>query len=65
MDFRNATRRYAALGTPAQMEEQIRAFYDAGVRHLVIDLLGPYEERAAQIERFAAEVLPRLDDLRG
>jgi probable F420-dependent oxidoreductase len=65
MDFRQAARRYAALGTPDQVAERIRAFHAAGVRHISIDLLGPYEERLAQIERFAADVLPLLADLRG
>jgi len=65
MDFRRAAERYAALGRPAQVAEKIRAFYDAGVRHLVLDLVGPYEERPQQIEAFAREVLPLLADLRG
>jgi probable F420-dependent oxidoreductase len=65
MDFRPAARRYAALGTAQQIAATIRAFHAAGVRHLSIDLLGRYEERPAQIERFAAEVLPLLADLRG
>ena len=65
MDFRKAAQRYCALGTPAQMAERIRAFHAAGVRHVVLDLLGPYEERPAQIERFAADVLPLLRDLTG
>jgi hypothetical protein len=30
----------------------------------VLDLLGPYEERRAQIEWFAADALPLLKDLR-
>src|SRR5271166_2388845 len=50
MDFRPAAQRYAALGTPAQVAERIRAFHAAGVRHVTIDLVGPYEERPAQIE---------------
>jgi hypothetical protein len=65
MDFRQAARRYAALGIQAQVAERIRAFHTAGARHIVIDLLGPYEERSAQIEWFAADVLPLLADLRG
>jgi probable F420-dependent oxidoreductase len=65
MDFRHAARRYAALGTPADVAERIHVFHAAGARHIVIDLLGRYEERPAQVERFAAEVLPRLADLRG
>jgi probable F420-dependent oxidoreductase len=63
-DFRRATERYAALGRPEQVADRIRAFYDAGVRHLVLDLVGPYEERPQQIERFARDVLPLLADLR-
>jgi len=65
MDFRRAAERYAALGGPDQVAERIRAFYDAGARHIVLDLVGPYEERPAQIERFAREVMPLLADLRG
>lgn len=65
MDFRKAAQRYCALGPPAQVAESVRGFYDAGVRHVILDLLGPYEERHRQIEWFAAEALPLLADLRG
>ncbi|HWB48527.1 MAG TPA: LLM class flavin-dependent oxidoreductase [Stellaceae bacterium] len=65
MDFRRAAERYAALGNPEQVAARIRDFYQAGVRHVVIDLVGPYEERPHQIERFARNVLPLLADLRG
>jgi probable F420-dependent oxidoreductase len=64
MDFRRAAERYAALGPPEQVAQQLRAFWDVGVRHLVIDLVGPYEERPRQIEEFARNVLPLLADLR-
>jgi probable F420-dependent oxidoreductase len=64
MDFRRAAERYAALGRPEQVAARIRAFHDAGVRHLVLDLVGPYEERPQQIEEFARDVLPLLADLR-
>lgn len=63
MDFRKPAMRYCALGTPQQVAERIRAFYAAGVRHVVLDLLGPYEQRNAQIEQFAAEAVPLLRDL--
>jgi len=63
MDFRKATQRYAALGPPAQVAEKIQAFYDAGVRHLVLDFVGPPEDRDTQIDWFAAEVLPLLKPL--
>jgi probable F420-dependent oxidoreductase len=64
MDFRKAAQRYAALGRPDQVAETIRKFHAAGVRHLVVDLCGPYERRQEQVERFAAETLPLLKDLR-
>jgi alkanesulfonate monooxygenase SsuD/methylene tetrahydromethanopterin reductase-like flavin-dependent oxidoreductase (luciferase family) len=63
MDFRKAAERYCALGTPEQVAERIRAFHAAGVRHVILDLLGPYEQRPQQIERFAVDVAPLLRDL--
>src|SRR5262249_45327419 len=63
MDFRRAAERYAALGSPEQVSERIRAFHAAGVRHIVLDFVGPYEERNQQIEWAARDVLPRLSDL--
>ena len=44
---------------------RIRAFHAAGVRHLIVDLVGPYEQRAEKIDAFAATVLPLPRDLRG
>lgn len=63
MNMRPATERYGAIGTPAQVAEKIREFHAAGVRHLSLDLVGPYERRDEQFERFAAEVRPLLKDL--
>jgi probable F420-dependent oxidoreductase len=60
MDFRKAAQRYCALGTPQQVADRIRAFHAAGVRHVILDLLGPYEQRHDQIARFAAEAMPLL-----
>jgi alkanesulfonate monooxygenase SsuD/methylene tetrahydromethanopterin reductase-like flavin-dependent oxidoreductase (luciferase family) len=65
MDFRKPAMRYCALGTPAQVAERIREFHAAGLRHVILDLLGPYEQRSGQIERFAAEAMPLLKDLTG
>lgn len=64
MDFRRAAERYAALGTAEQVAARIRDFHAAGARHVVIDLVGPYEERPRQIELFASQVMPLLADLR-
>jgi probable F420-dependent oxidoreductase len=63
MNMRPATQRYGAIGTPSQVAEKIREFYAAGVRHLSLDLVGPYERRGEQFERFAAEVRPLIRDL--
>jgi len=64
MDFRKAAERYAALGSPEQIASRMRAFHAAGVRHITLDLVGPYEQRNRQIERIAREVFPLLADLR-
>ncbi|MBS0527056.1 MAG: LLM class flavin-dependent oxidoreductase [Proteobacteria bacterium] len=64
MDFRKAAQRYCALGPAAQVVESIRRFHEAGARHVVLDFVGPYEERFEEIERFASEALPLLADLR-
>ncbi len=45
MDFRTAAQRYCALGTPQMVGERIWAFHAAGARHVVLDLLGPYEQK--------------------
>lgn len=60
MDFRKPARRYAALGSPAEVAAKISEFRDAGVRHFILDMTGPFEERELQLERFAAEVRPLL-----
>ncbi len=63
MDFRKPARKYAALGRPEDVAERLREFYDAGLRHVVMDFVGPYEDRDHQIERFTAEVRPLLADI--
>jgi probable F420-dependent oxidoreductase len=60
MDFRRAAERYSALGRPADVAEKIHAFREAGLRHVVLDLVGPMADRTAQLERFASEVRPLL-----
>ena len=65
MDFRRAAQRYCALGRAEDVAARIRDFHAAGVRHVVLDLVGPYEDRARQIAWFAAEAMPLLRDLMG
>jgi len=64
MDFRRAAEGDAALGPPEQVAQRIRAFHAAGVRHLLLDIVGPYEDREAQIRWIARDLLPLLADLR-
>jgi alkanesulfonate monooxygenase SsuD/methylene tetrahydromethanopterin reductase-like flavin-dependent oxidoreductase (luciferase family) len=64
MDFRRPAERYAALGSPQQVADRIRAFHTAGARHITLDLVGPYEERDQQIAQIARDVVPLLADLR-
>ncbi len=59
-DFRKPAKKYCALGRPEDLAETIRAFRDAGVRHLIMDAVSPPDQRHEQIERFAKEVMPLL-----
>jgi probable F420-dependent oxidoreductase len=56
-----ATPESTVRGTPEQCAEQIAAFIDAGVRHLVFC---PYNYETEQVRRLAAEVLPLLGPIR-
>jgi probable F420-dependent oxidoreductase len=56
-----ATPESAVRGTPEQCAEQIAAFIDAGVRHLVFC---PYNYQTEQVLRLAGEVLPLLGGIR-
>ncbi len=52
---------YRLAGTPEQMLLEIRAFADAGVDHLAVDLGSPDAERhAGALERFHREVMAGL-----
>ena len=64
MNMRSAAKRYGAIGTPQDVAEAIRNFYEAGVRHITLDIAGVYERRGEQLERFSSDVLPLLRDLR-
>ena len=60
MDFSKPARRYSALGKPADVAEVLSGYYAAGVRHFVLDLVGPLADRQDQLNRFAKEVQPLL-----
>lgn len=61
MDFSRPTKRYVALGAPADVAARLGEFYAAGVRAFEFDFLGTPEERDEQVRRFAVDVLPLLD----
>jgi probable F420-dependent oxidoreductase len=53
--------RRALIGTPEQVAEDIRAYAQVGVSHLVLGFrTTDGQEMLQQVERFAAEVRPRL-----
>ena len=58
MDFREATKRYAAVGRPADIAQQLSAYIKAGARDIGVDLVCRRSERSAQLEQFAKEVIP-------
>jgi probable F420-dependent oxidoreductase len=60
MDFRKAAQRYAALGKPADVAARIAELQRAGVRDVIVDVVGRPEERDEQLARFASEVRPLL-----
>ena len=64
MDFREAAKKYCALGRPQDVAERLFEFHEAGVRHVIMDFVGPYEDRDRQFVRFSEEVLPLMKDLR-
>ena len=64
MDFGRAAARYAAIGLPGRIAQSVRGFDAAGGRHVILDIVGPYEDRNNQIEWIARDLLPLPADLR-
>jgi len=60
MDFRRAAEKYCALGSPSAIAARVQEYVDAGVRHFVLDFVGPSEDYMEQIERFACDVRPLI-----
>lgn len=56
-EWSDATAESAIRGTPEQCAEQIAQYLDAGVQHIC---LVPNRYEQDQVERFAAEVMPRF-----
>ena len=60
MDFRRAAERHCALGHPDKVAASVNEFLRAGVRHVILDLLGNWDESRPQLERFTEQVRPQL-----
>ena len=59
-DFGPLAQKYGIMGTPAQCAEQLAAYVDAGCRYFVFDSIVDVEQERTQLERIAAELIPRL-----
>lgn len=50
-------------GDPDQLAKALKGFHDIGVEHIALQFMVPHwPERQAQIERFAKEVMPALQN---
>ena len=58
--FEHLVDRYCAFGTPDQCMEKIQQFMDAGMTNLAFNFTCTAEQVPEQLERCAAELLPRL-----
>jgi probable F420-dependent oxidoreductase len=59
-DFEPLARKYGIIGTPEQCAEQLERFRAAGCNYVVLNPIGPVAQEREQIERLAAEVVPKL-----
>lgn len=58
--FDDLVERYCVLGPPEACAETIEAFAEAGVQTFILNFIGDGAQEGEQVERFAAEVLPRF-----
>jgi alkanesulfonate monooxygenase SsuD/methylene tetrahydromethanopterin reductase-like flavin-dependent oxidoreductase (luciferase family) len=59
-DFEPLARKYGIIGTPDQCAEQLDRFRAAGCTDVLVNAIGEPEEEGEQLERIAADVVPRL-----
>src|SRR5271156_6071569 len=58
MDFREPAKKYAVIGTPADVAARIGEFIKAGARDIGVDAICHPRDRDALLEQFAKEVIP-------
>ena len=59
-DFSQIAARYCALGTAEQAAERLRAFVDAGVRHVILTPITPPGALREHLDWYARELLPAV-----
>jgi len=59
-DFEPLARKYGIIGTPEQCAEQLARFAAAGCTYIVLNVIGEPKDERDQLERLAADVIPRL-----
>ena len=59
-DFEPLARKYGIIGTPEQCAEQLARFAAAGCTYMVLNVIGERKDEREQLERLAADVIPRL-----
>jgi probable F420-dependent oxidoreductase len=59
-DFEPLARKYGIIGTPEQCAEQLARFAAAGCTYMVVNVIGEPRDERDQLERIAADVIPRV-----
>jgi alkanesulfonate monooxygenase SsuD/methylene tetrahydromethanopterin reductase-like flavin-dependent oxidoreductase (luciferase family) len=59
-DFEPLAKKYGIIGTPEQCAEQIDKFRAAGCNYVILNAIGEPEHEREQLERLAADILPRF-----
>jgi len=59
-NFEPLARKYGIIGTPEQCVEAIERFRAAGCNYVILNPIGPATQEREQVERLAADVVPRL-----
>jgi probable F420-dependent oxidoreductase len=59
-DFEPLARKYGIIGTAEQCAQQLARFRDAGCTYAVLNVIGEPQDEREQLERLAADVVPRL-----
>jgi probable F420-dependent oxidoreductase len=59
-DFEPLAKKYGIIGTAEQCAEQLERFRAAGCTYVIVNPIGELEDEKDQLERIAADVLPRF-----